>query len=218
MTAAVMTERIAESSSRSTVARAGGFWWLMTIVAGIAAMVLGQKVNTTDLASLAANESIYRAGLVADLLATATYLAATVFVYVLLKAVSPNVSLLAAAFSIIGCAASTVAFAFRLAPLTLLQSAPEVARALLGVRVAGISFLFFGLHCLLVGVLIVRSTFLPRTVGMLMVLAGLGWLTFSLSRLLSPAFASHLSPWILMPGMIGEGSLSIWLLVKGVES
>jgi len=54
-------------------------------------------------------------------------------------------------------------------------------------------------------------------VGVLMVCAGLGWLTF-----LSPRLVTALSPYILAPGMIGEGALTIWLLagnsrMTGVE-
>jgi hypothetical protein len=71
---------------------------------------------------------------------------------------------------------------------------------------------FFGLHCLLVGYLIFRSTFLPRILGVLMVFAGLGWLTF-----LWPPLARDLAPYNLMPGMIGEGLLILWLLIFGVD-
>jgi hypothetical protein len=60
---------------------------------------------------------------------------------------------------------------------------------------------FFGLYCLLIGYLILRSTFLPRFLGVLMALGGLGWLTF-----LSPALSSKLSPWNMAPGILGEGS------------
>jgi hypothetical protein len=45
-----------------------------------------------------------------------------------------------------------------------------------------------------------------------MAFAGLGWLTF-----LSPSLSRFLSPYILIPGVLGEGSLTLWLLVKGVN-
>jgi hypothetical protein len=54
---------------------------------------------------------------------------------------------------------------------------------------------------------------LPRILGALMAFAGLGWLTF-----LSPSLANHLSPYIFAPGMLGEGALTLWLLVKGVNA
>ncbi|HMG72660.1 MAG TPA: DUF4386 domain-containing protein [Pyrinomonadaceae bacterium] len=71
---------------------------------------------------------------------------------------------------------------------------------------------FFGFYCLLIGYLIFRSTFLPRILGVLMVFAGLGWLTF-----LSPPLADSLSPYIFIPGLLGEGALTLWLLIMGVN-
>jgi hypothetical protein len=71
---------------------------------------------------------------------------------------------------------------------------------------------FFGFYCLLIGYLIFRSTFLPRMLGVLMAIAGLGWLTF-----LSPSLANNLSPYNFVPGVLGEGALTLWLLVVGVD-
>jgi hypothetical protein len=207
-------------------ARAAGFFWLMTFVAGSFAMFALDGLKTAS--NVAAHEPLFRAGLVADLLATLCYIAATLLVYELLKVVSPRLSLAAAAFSLIGCAGSVAALAFGFGPLSLLASAPAgftagqaqgLALTLLRLRAqtAYLGMAMFGLHCLLVGVLIVRSRFLPRLVGALMVLAGLGWLTFSFSNLLAPAFAKQLMPAIMLPGMLGEGALSLWLLVMGVD-
>jgi hypothetical protein len=84
-------------------------------------------------------------------------------------------------------------------------------------RASNIQFLFFGLHCFLVGYLILRSTFLPRFVGALMAFGGLGWMTFGLANLLSPPLARNLSPGIMAPGILGEISLTLWLLVMGVN-
>jgi len=72
--------------------------------------------------------------------------------------------------------------------------------------------LFFGPYCLLLGVLILRSTFLPRILGMLMVLAGLGWLAF-----LSPPLAHSLGTYLKILGILAEGLLMLWLLVRGVN-
>jgi hypothetical protein len=51
-----------------------------------------------------------------------------------------------------------------------------------------------------------------------MVLAGLGWLTFCLAALLSPPLARLLFPYIVIPGMLGEGALTLWLLLVGVNA
>ena len=177
-----MTEPTAQASPRLKARLAGAFW-LMTILTGALALFARG-----------------RWGLAANLIATACYAAATVLVYGLLKPVNRNLSLLAAFFSLLGCATG-------------------MSRALIpqGVQVANIAFIFFGLHCLLVGYLILRSTFLPQTVGALMAFGGLGWLTLSFATLLSPPLARFLSPYILIPGILGEASLTVWLLVVGVN-
>jgi hypothetical protein len=70
----------------------------------------------------------------------------------------------------------------------------------------------FGIYCLLISYLILASSDVLRFLGVLMALAGLGWLTF-----LSPSLANKLSPYNFAPGVIGEGSLTLWLLIAGVE-
>ena len=79
------------------------------------------------------------------------------------------------------------------------------------------SLIFFGCFCLLVGYLIFRSGYLPKTIGILMQIAGVCYLTHSFALVLSPAIANQLFPAILVPAFIGEASLCLWLLVKGVN-
>ena len=75
-----------------------------------------------------------------------------------------------------------------------------------------VGLVFGGFYCLQIGYLIFRSTFLPRILGAPMAFAGLGWLTF-----LSTPLATHISPYNLAFGILGEGSLMLWLLVMGVN-
>ena len=175
-------EPIAEASPRFT-ARLAGFFWLMAFV--------------TDASSKVARGRSVLAG---DLIATACLIAATVLVYQLLKPVNRNLSLLAAFFSLVGCAIGASNSLFHL-----------------GAQASIIDFLFFGLHCFLIGYLVLRSTFLPRTVGALMAFGGLGWMTFSLVTLLSGPLAKSLSPYFVVPGILGELTLTMWLIVRGVN-
>ncbi|MFZ3333576.1 MAG: DUF4386 family protein [Candidatus Acidiferrales bacterium] len=73
------------------------------------------------------------------------------------------------------------------------------------------SLVFFGPYCLLLGYLIFNSTFLPRILGVLRALAGLGWLLF-----LSP-LAIQLSTFLKVLGFLAEMSLMLWLIMKGVN-
>jgi len=71
---------------------------------------------------------------------------------------------------------------------------------------------FLGCYCLAIGYLILRSAFLPRVLGVLMAVGGLGWLTF-----ISPALSACLSPYNMLPGILGESALTVWLLAAGVN-
>ena len=75
-----------------------------------------------------------------------------------------------------------------------------------------VALVFFAMYDLLIGYLILRSTFLPRFLGALMVLAGFGWLTF-----LYEPLADSLSPYVQALGIVAEALLMLWLLVKGVN-
>ncbi len=129
-----------------------------------------------------------RAGAIAGLIAAASYVAVTLLFYGIFKPVSRNLSLLAAGVSFTGIAVGA---------LRVTADSPLV---------------FFGVYCLLLGYLILESTFLPRFIGVLLLVAALGWLTF-----LSPALRVSLYPYNLAPGIIGEGVLTLWLLLAGVD-
>jgi hypothetical protein len=222
-----------ENTSPRFIARAGGFFWLMTAVAGMFAMSGDRLVvwrnGATTAANLAAQEGLFRFANASNLIACVCYVAATVFVYVLLMPVNRIVSLTAAFFSLAGCSVSGVGFVFRLAPLVVLGSESIAAFGATQSQAMALTFLhlnadafyishvFFGLHCFLVGYLILRSTFLPRFLAVLMAIAGMGWLTMSFANLLSPVFARTLMPYIVAPGAIGEISLALWLLIAGVN-
>jgi uncharacterized protein DUF4386 len=133
----------------------------------------------------------------ANVVASACYAAVTFLFYGLFKPVDASVSLIASVFSLVGCALSVLAV-LHLIPLPISSVNPLV---------------FFGVYCLLIGYLIFQSTFLPRILGALMAFGGLGWLTFA-----SPELADYLSPYNLAPGILGEGALTVWLLVCGLNA
>jgi hypothetical protein len=138
--------------------------------------------------------------------------------------------LLAAFFSLAGCAVGAVNSLLLLAPQVILGDTQALRRfaseqiqalALLFLKLhtqrGNISAVLFGAYNLLIGYLIVRSTFLPRILGALLALSGLGYLINSFASFLAPAFAAHLTPWILIPSG-AELLLAFWLLVLGVNA
>jgi Domain of unknown function (DUF4386) len=76
---------------------------------------------------------------------------------------------------------------------------------------------FFGLDILVFAYLVLSSAFLPRTIGVLLVIDGLAYLCYSFTDILAPDVAARLVPWIQLPALIGEGSLCLWLLVIGIN-
>lgn len=128
----------------------------------------------------------------ANLIADALYVAVTVLFYFLFKPVNWTLSLMAAFLSLVGCAITV---------LILFHRAPSQVSPLL----------FFGAYCLQLGYLIFRSTFLPRALGVLMALAGVGWVIF-----LTP-LAKPLTIYLEVLGIVAEGSLCLWLVVMGVN-
>jgi hypothetical protein len=234
MNTAVITEPIAETSPFFK-ARAAGFFWLMTILTGMFAFSIGGSFVVpgdapTTAANIMAHEPLYRWAFVSNLIATVCYLVATLFIYVLLKPVNRNISLLGAFFSLTGCASGGVSCLLYLAPIGILSGAKSLsvfsveqlqALALtfvtLSLQGSDIGLVFFGLQCLSVGYLIRRSTFLPRILGVLLAITGLCYLTNSFANFLLLPFKAYLLPFVAAGGLLGEGSLSLWLLVKGVN-
>jgi Domain of unknown function (DUF4386) len=224
-----MMERIAEAST-SPRARAIGVVYLLYFLTAFSAAFLAKGIVVSGNAAATANnilahEPLYRSGLAVDLIANALYIALTALFYWLFEPVDRSLSLLAAFFSLVGCAIQIFGSLFRLAPLILLgdnqflsvfTSAQLQATALLSFKlyaqVFHISFVCFALYDLLIGYLIVRSTFLPRILGVLLMCGGVGWLTF-----LWPPLAISLASYILLLGGLAELFLMLWLLVRGVN-
>src|SRR5215467_2276640 len=177
-----MMERTREASPRRK-ARIAGFFYLLTIVTGaLAAFATGKLFLYGDSINLAAS---------------ACYVVVTLLFYGLFKPVDASLSLIAAVFSLVGCALGALGL-FHLVPSPIRYVSPLAV---------------FGVYCLLIGYLIFRSNFLPRILGVLMAFGGLGWLTFA-----SADLTSYLSPFNLVPGILGESALTLWLLAKGVNA
>src|SRR5438552_5606823 len=220
------TAAMTETSPRFK-ARITGVLYLLTMLTGIFAQgfVSGRLVVDGDAAATATNilthRFLFELGFTVYLIEMACQIAITALFYDLLKPAGRSVSLVAAFLGLAGCVIKTLSRLFYIAPLFILGGAHYLsvfsteqlqALALLFLKVndhgAAIALAFFGFYALLTGYLIVRSTFLPRILGVLSVFGGLGWLTF-----LYPPLGYRLFPYLAAFVLLVDGALIVWLLV-----
>ena len=133
-----------------------------------------------------------------------------ILLYDLLRPVSKILSLLTALFRLIFVLVMAVVSTNYFGLTSLLQASHSAAAFDAGY---GIALVPFGVHCVLVGYLVFRSTFLPRALGVLMAVAGFAYLFFLWPQLGSRLFF----PWLVIPAVLGEGALTLWLLIMGVN-
>ncbi len=220
-------------SSPSLMARLTGVLYLINgvVYTKTDSLVHGRILVKDDAAATAHNiltsGGVLQLSFACNLMASVVYIAVTFLLYEMLKPVNRKISLLAALFSMAGCTVGAFGSFFTILPLTILGGAPylsvftmEQLQALsllslnLSSQVAGISMVFFGCYCILIGSLILGSKFMPRIIGAFLIIAG-----FTYQLFLSPSLATNLFSHVIMPaGALGEGSLILWLLIFGVNS
>lgn len=225
-----MSENITSAAPYPS-ARIIGVVYLLYFLVAISAVVLVRGIVVSGDAATTANnivahEPLFQSGFAIGLIGTALYVAMTALFYGLFKPVNKTLAVLAAFFSIVGCSVQAAGGIFQIAPTIVLGGdhylnaysqvqlqALSMLFLNLNAQAGYVSIIFFGLFDFAIGCLVFKSTFLPRTLGVLMALAGLGWLAF-----LWPPLASHLSPFVDVLGFVAEAALMIWLLVRGVDS
>ena len=223
-------------TSPQVYARTGGVLYLIIIVLGLfgEAFVRDKLIVSGDATATAnnimASQLLWRIGVAGNLVHLVCAVALTLIFYVLLRPVNKNLALLAAFFNLVSIAVEVLIKLDLFAVLFLLGGAdylkvfePRQLHALAYLALKshgygfGISLVFFGFECLVLGYLIFKSGYFPRILGILMQIAGLCYLTNSFALFLAPTFADMIFPAILVPAFIGESSLCLWLIVKGVN-
>jgi hypothetical protein len=221
-------------SSPQTWARVAGLLYLINIATSVFALVTAQgMIVANDAAQTAANilaaEPMFRLAFVAIVLAGVSYVAVVAILYALMKPAGPTLSAIAAFLGLAGCAIGASTGLNHIASLSYLGDAsylaafsPEQLQAMarLSIRAAGIGntigLILFGFYCLVLALLVFSAQFLPRWLGVLLLLAGLGWLVGVFTTFLTPSLgiAGRLIP---VSGL-GEALFTLWLLVMGVNA
>jgi hypothetical protein len=218
-------------SPRFKARMAGVFQLLEAVTAAFGeVIVLGKLVVSGNAAATAANilghERLFWLGFASSLIGVACHIAWALLMYELLKPVNRSLSLLAAFVILVGCAIQALTSLLYLAPLLVLTGGSSAsafttaqlqALALVFLRLNtsafNIDLVFFGVWCVLTGYLIFRSTFLPRILGVLLAISGLGWVTY-----LYPPLANYLWSYIAAASALGEIPLELWLIVMGLNA
>jgi hypothetical protein len=222
-------------ASPRQMARTAGALYLVNIVAGafaiglVPAMLVVPDMATT-VHNIQTHELLYRLGLVAHIVVTMTNIPMAVIFYDLFKVVNRRLALLDVFFTLVATSVEVASLLNQFTPLALLDSG-HYANAVPAAQLQALAYLpgdlskidysiyglFFGFDIICLAYLVLRSTFMPRAIGVLLAIDGLSYLVYGLADLLSPGFATHLVPWAQLPTIFGEGSLCLWLLIAGVN-
>ena len=226
-----MTEPITQASPRFKARIAGLFEMLEALTSGFGQVIVpGMLIVSGNAAATAANMLahglLFRFSVLAALIGVACHIAWLFLFYELFKPVNRSLSLLAAFVGLVAIAIQACSSLFQLAPLIIMEGGQSFsafnveqlqALTLMFLRFSARAFntylAFFGVWCVLIGYLILRSSFMPRLLGVLEAFSGLCWLTF-----LWPPLAHYLSPYNQVLAAPGELALMLWLLVMGVNS
>lgn len=223
-------------SSPQFYARIGGVLYLLNIVLGFFSVAVRNKITgsgeaAATAANLASMESLWRLGIAAEFVALLCAIGLGTIYYFLLRPVSKELNLLATFIRVVAIAVQAVVVLNLVAALFPLGNAAYLKAFTLDqlyalVRLAikshsygfGLALLLFGSCFLVHGRLIFESEFLPKILGVLIQIAGVCYLTHSFALFLAPTFADRLFPVILLPAFVGEMSLCLWLIFKGVDA
>jgi hypothetical protein len=230
-----LTNRTADRSPLD-MARFAGFLYLIIAVCGgfsffyVRTTIIVPGDATATVSNIMASEWLFRLGIVGDAVVFLSEIVLIAILYALLKPVSKTLSL-AAAFARLamvvmqGMNLLNYFFVLLLVSgagyLTVFEPDQLHALVLLFLNayeyVALIWGTFFGLHTLLLGYLVYKSGYFPRILGVLLVLASFGYLIDSFGNFLLPQYDELYASTVVLLAIVGELSLTFWLLIKGVN-
>ena len=226
---------LSSADSPQTTARVAGALWLIVIAVSIASLFAAPSVSTTGspaetAASILAAETPYRLAFALLFVGSLCYLGVTALLYELLRPVNRSVALFGAFAGLAGLTIGAASAVNELGALDLLKqastAAPAAASQLQTIAQFAlrdgpefkVGMVFFGLQIASVGYLILRSGLVPRIIGGVLVAGGLSYIITSFATFVAPAVGARLSPMVIPIAILGEGSLTLWLLFKGVSA
>lgn len=191
-------------SPRNT-ARWAGALFLLTIAGGVAGTLIAGD-QPTDPATIRIAYSLF-------MIEMSCQIATTTLMYQLLRPVNSNAALFMAVFGYAGATVKIVARIF-LYSLVFVKSGPDIAFLMNKINAfgSGTACIFLGISTVFLGFLMLRSGFLPRFLGYLGIISGIGWSTF-----VYPPFSARIFMPLALFALVDSAILIAWLLVKGVD-
>ena len=215
-------------------ARLAGFLWLLMFIFGPIAQIIRDKLFiASDMEATAhnirANEFLFRIGFVSDLIMMIIFVLLPLVLYKLLSEVNKNLSIIMVIFVMLGTSINMINLLNEFAALHLLSGADYLsvftdaqlqAKAMLsydlylhGYEIANI---FFGLWLIPLGLLVYKSEFLPKVLGILLTIGGSGLLINVFVHFLFPSYMI-VNIILLVPQILAEILFTLWILIRGIN-
>lgn len=224
------TQNQLDTTTLRRTARLAGILYLIIIASGIYAQffVRTSLINPTDAAQTAAEltqfEQLFRNGIAADLIMIVADVGIGILFYVLLKPVDQAIALLAAFFRLAQAATLGVNLLNLYLGLQLITSGQSSDLALQFLNAHGygyaLALVFFGFSILAVGYLLIRATYFPSLLGILLMIAAVGYIADGFARTLLVNYASVQPIFdyaVFMPAFLAELAIALFLLIRGVR-
>lgn len=220
----------------SKTARVAGFLYLLVVITGFFTMMYAPANLFVDgdatvvAGNLLAHQSLFRVDIALSMFSELCFIATVLALYRLFRATGPQ---LAAAMVLLVLLCAPLAFAGIANDLAILgflrggdflaafdtpqRDALVIMLIHLNAQADTVSELFWGLWLLPLGSLVYRSGFLPRLLGVWLIVNGLAYVVLSGTELFLPEFVKTIS-WITMPALFGEVAFTLWLLIAGARA
>lgn len=218
-----------------TFAHLAGWCYLLIIVTGIFGQmfVRNSMIEPGDAATtvqnLLAEPGFWRAGIIGDLIMHIADIPVVVFFYLLFRTVNKPLALIALVSNIFQTAVAVANKLNLIMPLLILENGTGVItlseteiRLVANFLTAhdygfGIALIFFGISCVLYGLLIIKSRYIPKVIGGGLCAAGACYIINSATLLAAPHLAGSVF-YVLIVCLIAELTLALWLISKGIRT
>lgn len=226
-------------NSLKTISKIAGFGYLIIFITGFFSnfFVLESLIAPGDAATTAnnimGNDFLFRIGILSFIIMVVLDVVLAWALYILLKPVNQNLSLLSGWLRLVNSTIFGIALYNLFSVLQILSGADYLkvivtehlqAQVMLSLNTFNntwlIGLVFFGIHLFVLGYLIFKSGYIPKYIGILLIVAAAGYLIDSFANFLLPNYADYKDIFLLIvvvPGVIGELSLTFWLLFKSTK-